>query len=120
MENRTHYVPYQSQDAKNVENTPIIKNVKTVESPGSNSGCFELNNDNVQKLILNLTLKHKTKNQELSLAKKKIWAAQTANQMPLITKQCKVPSHLAKQILLIIKHVILQRKKEKVQLRTPF
>ena len=116
MKNRTHYVPYQSQDAKNVENTPIIENVETVESPGSNSGCFELNNDNVQKLILNLTLKHKTKNQELSLAKKKIWAAQTANQMPLITKQCKVPSHLAKQI----KHVILQRKKEKVQLRTPF
>ena len=119
MKNRTHYVPYQSQDAKNVENTPIIENVKTVESPGSNSGCFELNNDNVQKLILNLTLKHKTKNQELSLAKKKIWAAQTANQMPLITKQCKVPSHLAKQILLIIKHVILKRKKEKMQLRNP-
>ena len=66
--------------------------------------------------ILNLTLKNKAKNQELSLAKKKIWAAQTANQMPLITTQCKVPSHLAKQI----KHVILQRKKEKVQLRTPF
>ena len=73
MKNRTHYVPYQSQDAKNVENIPIIENVETVESPGSKSGCFELNNDNVQKLILNLTLKHKTKNQELSLAKKKIW-----------------------------------------------
>ena len=50
MENRTHYVPYQSQDAKNVENTPIVKNVKTVESPGSNSGCFELKNDNVQNI----------------------------------------------------------------------
>ena len=24
MKNRTHYVPYQSQDAKNVENTPIL------------------------------------------------------------------------------------------------
>ena len=48
MKNRTHYVPYQSQDAKNTENTPVIKNVKTVESPCSNSGCFELNNDNVQ------------------------------------------------------------------------
>ena len=50
MENRTHYVPYQSQDAKNVENTPIIKNVETGESPGSNSGCFELKNDNVQNI----------------------------------------------------------------------
>ena len=120
MKNRTHYVPYQSQDAKNVEKyTPIIKNVETVESPGSNSGCFELKNDNVQNIEFN----PKTQNEkplELSLAKKKIWAAQTANQMPLITNQCKVPSHLAKQILLIIKHVILQRKKEKVQLRTPF
>ena len=101
---------------KNTENTPIIKNVETVESLCSNSGCFELNNDNVQNIEFDP--KHKTKNQELSLAKKKIWAAQTANQMPLITKQCKVPSHLAKQILLIIKHVILQRKKERVQLRT--
>ena len=50
MKNRTHYVPYQSQDAKNVENTPIIENVETVESPGSNSGCFELKNDNVQNI----------------------------------------------------------------------
>ena len=50
MKNRTHYVPYQSQDAKNVENAPIIKNVETVESPGSNSGCFELKNDNVQNI----------------------------------------------------------------------
>ena len=103
---------------KNTENTPTIKNVETVESLCSNSGSFEFNNDNVQNIEFDP--KHKTKNQELSLAKKKIWAAQTANQMPLITKQRKVPSHLAKQILLIIKHVILQRKKEKVQLRTPF
>ena len=117
MKNRTHYVPYQSQDAKNTENTPIIKNVETVQSLCSNSGCFELNNDNVQNIEFDP--KHKTKNQELSLAKKKIWAAQTANQMPLITKQCKVPSHLAKQILLITKHVILQRKKEKIRLRNP-
>ena len=50
MKNRTHYVPYQSQDAKNVENTPIIENVETVESPGSNSGYFELKNDNVQNI----------------------------------------------------------------------
>ena len=70
--------------------------------------------------ILNLALKQKTKNQELLLPNKKIWEAQTANQMPLITKQYKVPPHLAKQILSIIKHVILQRKMEKVQLRTPF
>ena len=33
---------------KNIENTPIIKNAERVESPCSNSGCFELNNDNVQ------------------------------------------------------------------------
>ncbi|PFX33872.1 hypothetical protein AWC38_SpisGene1310 [Stylophora pistillata] len=50
MKNRTHYVLYQSQDAKNIENTPIIKNVETVESPGSNPGCFELNNDDVQNV----------------------------------------------------------------------
>ena len=35
---------------QNVENTPIIKNVETVESPGSNSGYFELKNDNVQNI----------------------------------------------------------------------
>ena len=50
MKNRTHYVPYQSQDAKNVEKTPIIENVETVEPPGSNSGYFELKNDNVQNI----------------------------------------------------------------------
>ena len=40
MKNRTHYVLYQSQDPKNTKNTPIIKNVETVESPGSNSATL--------------------------------------------------------------------------------
>ena len=53
MKNRTHYVLYQSQDAKNIENTPIIKNAETVESPCSNSGFFESNNDNVQNIESN-------------------------------------------------------------------
>ena len=60
MKNRTHYVPYQSQDAKNVEKTPIIENVETVEPPGSNSGYFELKNDNVQ----NIEFDPKTQNEK--------------------------------------------------------
>ena len=63
MKNRTHYVLYQPQDAKNIENTPIIKNVETVESPGKNSGYFELNNDDVQIIEFDpKTKKRKTKN----------------------------------------------------------